>query len=204
MFAKYISTSQSLGSRIFRGQRSNLLHTFRKGSIQVHSITLLPTTFLDMVYHSNIYQNLPSQSRRPNITSTTTTTASQTSRGPNMYYLIHTSHHQRPYLSTVSFIANDFAQWGCRVTCHAKDSPYINEIRFQEKRTRPATRRIELMEVWAKEVVTRKQQARSYRSLPEFETRKERASNFVQDFICALSSFGTSLRNIIHKHDRVC
>ena len=33
-----------------------------------------------------------------------------------MYYLIHTSHSPRPYVSTISFIANDFASWGHRVT----------------------------------------------------------------------------------------
>ncbi|KAF1362779.1 hypothetical protein EJ07DRAFT_105336 [Lizonia empirigonia] len=64
-----------------------------------------------------------------------------------MYYLIHAPNQPRPYLSTVSFIANDFAGWGCCVTRHAEASPYITEIRCQEKRNRPASRRIELMEV---------------------------------------------------------
>ena len=105
-----------------------------------------------------------------------------------MYYLIHTSHSPRPYVSTISFIANDFASWGHRVTRHAANSAYITEVRYQEKRHRPASRRIELMEIWAKEVLARKQQPSS--SLPE--TRNSRASAFAQDFVSCLSAFGTS------------
>lgn len=111
-----------------------------------------------------------------------------------MYYLIHTPQHSRPYLSTVSFLANDFASWGCRVTRHESDSPYIAEIRYQEKRHRSTYRRIELMEVWAKEVLIRKkhgtQAVINAVSVPE--VRKERVSAFVQDFVSALSVFGTT------------
>jgi hypothetical protein len=111
-----------------------------------------------------------------------------------MYYLIHTNHHPRPYLSTISFIANDFANWGCRVTCHANDSAYMTEIRYQEKRNRPGSRRIELMEVWAKEVLARKQAQPHSRTTSHPtaspSTRKERASAFAQDFIASLSLFG--------------
>jgi hypothetical protein len=110
-----------------------------------------------------------------------------------MYYLIHTSHSPRPYLSKVSFIANDFASWGHRVTRHASNSVYITEVRYQEKRHRPACRRIELMEVWAKEVLARKQHPQPQNAestLPE--TRESRASAFAQDFFSCLSAFGTS------------
>ncbi|KAJ4323582.1 hypothetical protein N0V94_001775 [Neodidymelliopsis sp. IMI 364377] len=109
-----------------------------------------------------------------------------------MYYLIHTPHHPRPYLSTVSFIANDFATWGCRVTRHAKNSPYITEVRYQEKKNRPASRRIELMEVWAKEVLARKRNQNASQvpsTAPSLEARKDRASDFVKDFISTLSTF---------------
>ena len=158
---------------------------------RIHTIPYLPTTLKPMVYHSNTYQH---SSRRPIAPSTVATTQTITP-GANMYYLIHTPHHPRPYLSTVSFIANDFADWGCLVTCHAKNSPYITEIRYQEKRNRPACRRIELMEVWAKEVLARKQQRTpqvhfNEATLPAM--RKERASAFVQDFVSGLSVFGMS------------
>lgn len=113
-----------------------------------------------------------------------------------MYYLIQTPHHTRPYLSTVSFIANDFANWGCRVTCHANNSAYITEIRYQEKRNRPGSRRIELMEVWAKEVLARKSQQEQPPQDISSRTdttaaRKARASAFAQDFVSSLSAFGT-------------
>lgn len=109
-----------------------------------------------------------------------------------MYYLIHTPHHPRPYISTVSFIANDFANWGCRVTCHANNSAYITEIRYQEKRNRPGSRRIELMEVWAKEVLARKSQQQQPPSRTDtLAARKARASAFAQDFVSGLSVFGT-------------
>lgn len=107
-----------------------------------------------------------------------------------MYYLIHTPNYPRPYLSTVSFIANDFANWGCRVTCHTKNSPYITEIRYQEKRTRPAYRRTELLELWATEVLARKQQQSAPEVAQQEQTRKDRASAFVQDFVSSLSISG--------------
>jgi len=117
-----------------------------------------------------------------------------------MYYLIHTPHHPRPYLSTVSFIANDFANWGCRVTCHANNSAYITEIRYQEKRNRPGSRRIELMEVWAKEVLARKSQQHQPQAITSqtdtLAARKARASAFAQDFVSGLSAFGTP--SILH------
>ncbi|KAF3043957.1 hypothetical protein E8E12_001039 [Didymella heteroderae] len=112
-----------------------------------------------------------------------------------MYYLIHTPHHPRPYLSTVSFIANDFASWGYRVTCHANNSAYIAEIRYQEKRNRPGSRRIELMEVWAREVLARKsqqqqQQPQDITSGTDISAvRKARASAFAQDLVSGLSAF---------------
>lgn len=111
-----------------------------------------------------------------------------------MYYLIHTPQHSRPYLSAVSFLANDFASWGYRVTRHENNSPYIAEIRYQEKRHRSTCRRIELMEVWAKEVLIRKQQGAQevVNAVSVPEVRKERASAFVQDFVSALSVFGTT------------
>jgi hypothetical protein len=122
-------------------------------------------------------------------------TAAKTNRQSyilTMYYLIHTPQSPRPYLSTVSFIANDFASWGCRVTRHANNSAYITEVRYQEKRHRPASRRIELMEVWAKEVLARKQHPRPQQEQALPETRKSRASAFAQDFVASLSVFGTS------------
>ena len=112
-----------------------------------------------------------------------------------MYYLIHTSHSPRPYVSTISFIANDFASWGHRVTRHAANSAYITEVRYQEKRHRPAARRIELMEIWAKEVLARRQQPQTQEtqaSSSPHETRNSRASAFAQDFVACLSAFGTS------------
>ncbi|KAF3003645.1 hypothetical protein E8E13_007994 [Curvularia kusanoi] len=121
-----------------------------------------------------------------------------------MYYLIHTPNQPRPYLSTVSFIANDFASWGCRVTRHANDSAYITEVRYQEKRHRPGHRRIELMEVWAKEVLARKAEQRTQQpqihppstdspSSSLSSSRKARASAFAQDFISSLSVFESPL-----------
>lgn len=117
-----------------------------------------------------------------------------------MYYLIDTPHHPRPYLSTISFIANDFANWGCRITRYASSTPYIAEIRYQEKRIRPAHRRIELMEIWAKEVLSRKQQQTAPASIdaPTTDARKERASAFVQDFITSLSVFGKPAKPPTH------
>lgn len=112
-----------------------------------------------------------------------------------MYYLIHTSHSPRPYVSTISFIANDFASWGHRVTRHTANSAYITEVRYQEKRHRPAARRIELMEIWAKEVLARRQQPQTQEtqaSSSPHETRNSRASAFAQDFVACLSAFGTS------------
>ncbi|KAH6614211.1 hypothetical protein C7974DRAFT_72883 [Boeremia exigua] len=107
-----------------------------------------------------------------------------------MYYLIYTPHHPRPYLTSVSFVAHDFANWGCRITRHANTSPYIIEIRFQEAKPRPANHRVKLMELWAQEVLTRKHQRTpcpiTEASLPE--ARKARASLFAQDFVCSLST----------------
>jgi hypothetical protein len=127
----------------------------------------------------------------------TTATVNPNTNTSAMYYLIHTPNHPRPYLSTVSFIANDFATWGCRVTRHAKNSPYITEVRYQEKKNRPASRRIELMEVWAKEVLSRKRDqdvSQLPSTAPSLEARKDRASGFVQDFISTLSTFGMYIR----------
>ncbi|KAJ4989122.1 hypothetical protein SVAN01_05384 [Stagonosporopsis vannaccii] len=110
-----------------------------------------------------------------------------------MYYLIQTPYHPRPYLSSVSFVANDFAQWGCRVTRHAKGSPYITEIRYQETINRPTCRRVELMDIWVKEVLARKHQGPPPTSTNEnsiANARKGRASAFVQDFISSLPKFG--------------
>ena len=123
-----------------------------------------------------------------------------------MYYLIHTPHHPRPFLTTVAFIARDFRSWNCRVDCHALDSPYITEIRLRETRINRTEWRTELMELWAREVISRKRPSTQSTTTPPTTTTNQdsdteadsprdrriaRASSLAQDFILALSTHGT-------------
>ncbi|KAF2855550.1 hypothetical protein T440DRAFT_535579 [Plenodomus tracheiphilus IPT5] len=115
-----------------------------------------------------------------------------------MYYLVLTTHHDRPYPCKVAFVARDFELWGCRVDRYPDDSPYIAEIRGREARGNPKEmRRIDLMEIWAREVISRKRQIQpspverrvSDEHLSEENWRYARASSLVQDFIRGLAAF---------------
>ncbi|RMZ72482.1 hypothetical protein GMOD_00007476 [Pyrenophora seminiperda CCB06] len=133
-------------------------------------------------------------------------------------YLVHAAEHPRPYLTTVHFVARDFAAWGYRVDQHAADSAYIKEVRSREKqqhmsrKARSVSRRTKLMEMWAVEVLNRKRRERgddtssSDMSLPaaaaqqethEVDTgfgaigvRVKKAGDVVQDFIHGVASLG--------------
>ncbi|KAH7398185.1 hypothetical protein BKA66DRAFT_437269 [Pyrenochaeta sp. MPI-SDFR-AT-0127] len=134
-----------------------------------------------------------------------------------MYYLIHTTNHIRPFLTTHNFIAQDFCTWGCRVDVHPHESQYIAEIRRREKEKNRTEWRVELMEIWAREVVIRKKQERERRHqiqaiaptsnvvqqtapmAQEDSSQEERRTavvgNLVQDFvdsIAAFDKFGTT------------
>lgn len=117
-----------------------------------------------------------------------------------MYYVVLTTHHNRPYLSKIAFIARDFESWGCRVDHYPDDSPYIAEIQRREKRgNRREVRRVNIMELWAREVVARKYEFRSRmpmaipvvteEHLPGESRRHARTSEIVQDFIWGLVAF---------------
>lgn len=123
-------------------------------------------------------------------------------------YLIHTTQHTRPFLTTVPFIARDFAAWGHRVDHHPADSAYITEIRSREdvehvnRKDRGGSRRTKLMEIWATEAVRRKRRQRREPRGIEIETlmgeggfgpqdaRVKKAGDMVQDVIDGVASFG--------------
>ncbi|KAL6165835.1 hypothetical protein ACJQWK_09051 [Exserohilum turcicum] len=126
-------------------------------------------------------------------------------------YLIHTPLMHRPFLTTVPFIAGDFAAWGYRVDQHQSNSPYVAEIRARERqehmkrRARDVSQRTRLMEMWATEIIERKKserQARRRSGMPvEAQIRQEptmqgasgfpharvkKTGDFVQDFLNGL------------------
>ncbi|KAG9194426.1 hypothetical protein G6011_04461 [Alternaria panax] len=123
-------------------------------------------------------------------------------------YLIHTTQHTRPFLTTVPFIARDFASWGSRVDHHAADSPYITEIRSREdvehmnRTDRGGSRRTKLMEIWTTELVRRKRQQRGKTNgigiqmsvadggFGSIEARVKKAGELVQDVMDGLAAFG--------------
>ncbi|EDU42244.1 hypothetical protein PtrCC142_005660 [Pyrenophora tritici-repentis] len=123
-------------------------------------------------------------------------------------YLIHTAQHPRPFLTTVPFVARDFAAWGYRVDHHAADSAYIVEVRAREKmqhmrrKARSASRRTKLMEIWAHEVLERKRGERGNVSMTTpaeevdtgfgaIEARVKKAGDVVQDFINGVAALGS-------------
>ncbi|KAH9881849.1 hypothetical protein J1614_001020 [Plenodomus biglobosus] len=118
-----------------------------------------------------------------------------------MFYLIFTTYHDRPYPCKVAFMARDLKSWGCRVDRYPDNSPYIAELRAREERGNPKqVRRIDLTEIWAREVIARKRECWLHMSmlqptvtedhLPEECRRHARASGIVQDFIWGLVAFG--------------
>ncbi|CAO2654653.1 Nn.00g113860.m01.CDS01 [Neocucurbitaria sp. VM-36] len=122
-----------------------------------------------------------------------------------MFYLIHTSHYTRPFLTSIAFIARDFREWGYCVDCHPLRSKYIAEIRLREQRKNRVEWRIELMEIWARETISRRTQSldRGYQTQAiqpisqtspssQEDRRVERASSMTQDFIDGIASFVTS------------
>ncbi|KAI4638733.1 hypothetical protein J4E93_009761 [Alternaria ventricosa] len=122
-------------------------------------------------------------------------------------YLIHTTQHNRPFLTTVPFIARDFAAWGHRVDHHPAESAYITEIRSREdvehanRKDRGGSRRTKLMEIWATEAVRRKRRQRGGPRGIEIEmsmanggfgpqdARVKKAGDLVQDVIDGVASF---------------
>lgn len=116
----------------------------------------------------------------------------QESKKNAMFFLIQTSQHPRPYLSTISFIANDFAAWGFRVSVHAEHSPYIHEIRYRELEQRPGVQRMHLIAIWIAEALRRGNQQSEYtfeRTEDTLATRQARASTFTQEFFRAIGLF---------------
>ncbi|KAF1944363.1 hypothetical protein EJ02DRAFT_398531 [Clathrospora elynae] len=120
-----------------------------------------------------------------------------------MIYLIHTKEYPRPFLTTLPFVARDFSEWGFRVDRHTTDSAYIAEIRPRERNTRTNRTewRVEVMEMWAREVLCRKREERNQclHAQPQRATdenqaqedcRFERACKMMQDFVEGLAAFG--------------
>lgn len=129
-------------------------------------------------------------------------------------YLIYTPSMPRPFLTTVPFVARDFASWGYRVDQHASDSPYIAEIRAREKaehakrKGREVSQRTKLMEMWAREIIERKREREARRAdvgreedaaRPNLEAenacgfpdaRMKRTGKFVHDFLNAINESG--------------
>ncbi|KAI0577224.1 hypothetical protein TUN199_05920 [Pyrenophora tritici-repentis] len=133
-------------------------------------------------------------------------------------YLIHTAQHPRPFLTTVPFVARDFAAWGYRVDHHAADSAYIVEVRAREKmqhmrrKARSASRRTKLMEIWAHEVLERKRGERGNVSMTTpaeevdtgfgaIEARVKKAGDVVQDFINGVAALGNG-KNVSMRHSQ--
>jgi hypothetical protein len=125
-------------------------------------------------------------------------------------FLVHTSHHTRPFFVVVPFMARDFVEWGFRVEHHISDSAYITEVRHREFqaylngltcKTRHETRRKKLLEIWGQEIVRRKLQGRERGSETDTavpavtwgfgnqDKRLQKVGSFVQDFIGQLTAF---------------
>ncbi|KAF2240994.1 hypothetical protein BU26DRAFT_586583 [Trematosphaeria pertusa] len=108
-------------------------------------------------------------------------------------YLIHTTHHPRPYYTRLLFLANDFSTWGFRVECHPQGSPYILETRRREHRAaakgdvRPG-----LLAIWALEVRRRgvEGEAEEERSASGMKERQIRVSRLFRDFVRGVAEFG--------------
>ncbi|RAR01475.1 hypothetical protein DDE82_006463 [Stemphylium lycopersici] len=123
--------------------------------------------------------------------------------------------HPRPFLTTIPFIARDFASWGFRVDHHASNSLYIAEVQLREKighsnrKERDGSRRTKLMAIWASEIVERKRRRRDTGTMntegeqegPDTQeeadsgfgnlnARIKRAGDLVQDFLDAMVDCG--------------
>lgn len=189
-YGHVVITLRAAGYIIEKGVFDTFTLPLATNSLQLNSSTIL---YLPFTLQSVV--NWTSRTSYLQLLSSVDTPASR----KTMYFLIHTSYHARPFLTTVAFIARDFRTWGCRVDCHASDSPYIAEIKLREKQARNSTWRAELMELWAREVISRKRSASSQEQdyqvaydehLPAEERRFAKVSNVVQDFIHRVAAFG--------------
>lgn len=166
-----------------------------------------PRSFSSSYCFANIIAGNKLQSYKGNMPTTIET------RGAKVY-LIHTPQHPRPFLTTVPFIARDFASWGFRVDHHASNSPYIAEVQLRERirhanrKERDGSRRTKLMAIWASEIVERKRRRRESRTIntegeeqrPDMQdadggfgnldARIKKAGDLVQDFLDAMVDCG--------------
>lgn len=119
-----------------------------------------------------------------------------------MYYLVHTTAHTRPFITSLSFVAQDYRAWGYQVDSYPHESKYIAEIQLRERLVRRTEWRVELIELWSREVIRRKTQERerghstpaiqppSDALLSPEERRIARTSSVAQDFVDGVAAFG--------------
>jgi hypothetical protein len=106
-----------------------------------------------------------------------------------MHYIVDTPYHSRPYYTTLAFFAHDFKSWGWRVGSYESNSAYVATFvrREQLHHCRYPDERIDLREIWAREVVLR-----ANSGIAQEDDRTERAAIMLRDFIVALSALGRS------------
>jgi hypothetical protein len=108
-----------------------------------------------------------------------------------MHYIVDTPYHPRPYYTTLAFLAHDFKNWGWRIASYESNSAYVATFveREKQQRYRYPKERIDLREIWAREVVLR-----ANSGIAQDDDRTERVASMLRDFIVGLSAFGKSQR----------
>lgn len=110
-----------------------------------------------------------------------------------MQHVVQAPGSSRAFLTRLAFVAHDFRQWGYFVSTHPDRSPYMIEVRYQEQKHKLDKIRPNLMEVWAKEVMKQRGHCSAARTvLSREDTRLERASAMIGDFIKAIALQGVS------------
>ncbi|KAH8728636.1 hypothetical protein GQ44DRAFT_573579, partial [Phaeosphaeriaceae sp. PMI808] len=72
-----------------------------------------------------------------------------------MIFLIQIPSQVHPYLSTLQFTAYDFQKWGHSVTSYPEGASHMKDIKRQQRKLKIERKRPALMEVWAREVISR-------------------------------------------------
>jgi hypothetical protein len=109
-----------------------------------------------------------------------------------MPYLIQHPSHPRPYFTVLEFLAQDFQRWRYNMSAYSDTLPYINDVRRREQHLSLVGSRPTLMEIWVRELYAREHDPPEFGAVGQRETRNQRISDLLRNFIQAVVHIGCS------------
>ncbi|KAF2829326.1 hypothetical protein CC86DRAFT_403966 [Ophiobolus disseminans] len=107
-----------------------------------------------------------------------------------MQYSIKAIWNEPPYITSTQFIVHNYRQWDFEVTEHQDNSLLIKELKYRERRAKLNQNRLSLLQVWAREVIRRRNDTPPAPPVASLDRSLDRTATLLQDFVKAIAVQG--------------